>query len=136
MDELNKIVKDVPATSFFDPKPPTAKSLDETIQDLILTLNLNVDDTIKLKSGISMERLKTTPLLKILLETIVTIIDNNQKMFVGDKNDDSLYLQNKKVVREIAFSLFQLLNHYNYDEKQMKTLLLGKLIQSMYGSRY
>ena len=132
--EIDKIFKEVPPTSFVTPKPPPSKPIEEIYQDLITTLNLNFEESGKFKEGISMERFKKTLLLKLLLETIVHILDNNQKIQVGDKNDDALYLQNKKVIRDLAFSLFTLLNNYNYNDKEVKTLLLGKLIQSLHGS--
>jgi len=132
--DIDKIFKEVPPTSFVTPKPPPSKPIEEIYQDLISTLNLNFEESGKFKEGISMERFKKTLLLKLLLETIVHILDNNQKIQVGDKNDDALYLQNKKVIRDLAFSLFTLLNNYNYNDKEVKTLLLGKLIQSLHGS--
>jgi len=132
--EIDKIFKEVPPTSFVTPKPPPSKPIEDIYQDLIATLNLNFEESGKFKEGISMERFKKTLLLKLLLETIVHILDNNQKIQVGDKNDDALYLQNKKVIRDLAFSLFTLLNNYNYNDKEVKTLLLGKLIQSLHGS--
>ena len=63
-----------------------------------------------------MEKFKKTQILRMLLEVIIDIVDNSQKIQVADKNDDSLYLQNKKIVRDLAFSLFQLLSNYNYNE--------------------
>jgi hypothetical protein len=135
MSELQNITKEVPPTSFFSPKLPPSKPIEEMYNDLISVLNLNVDETIKFKEGVSLEKLKQTPTLKILLETIIVILDNSQKNLIGDKNDDALYLQNKKIVREIAFNLFQLLSNFNYDDRQTKSALTGKLIQSLYGSK-
>ena len=59
---------------------------------------------------------------------------NSKKIKVAYKNDDYLYLQNKKIVRDLAFSLFQLLSNYNYNDREIKILLIGKTIQSLHGS--
>ena len=132
--EIDKLFKDVPPTSFATPKPPTLKPIDEIYQDLISTLNLSSDESGYFKKGVSMEKFKKTQILRMLLEVIVDIVDNSQKIQVTDKNDDSLYLQNKKIVRDLAFSLFQLLSNYNYNDREIKILLIGKTIQSLHGS--
>lgn len=132
--DIDKIFKEVPPTSFVTPKPPPSRPIEDIYQDLVGTLNLSLEENGKLKEGVSMEKFKKTVLLKILLEIIVHILDNSQKVQVGDKNDDALYLQNKKVIKDLAFSLFQLLNNYNYNDKEVKILLLGKLLQSLHGS--
>lgn len=133
--EFDKIFKEVPPTSFVEPKPAPARPIEEIYNDLITTLNLNIDETNKFKEGIGLERFKKTIILRMMLEIIVSIIDNSQKIQTGDKADDALYLQNKKIVRDIAFSLFTLLNNYNFNDREVKIMILGKLLQSLHGNR-
>lgn len=135
MTDLDKITTEVTPTSLNLPKEQEAKSIDILYEDLIRTLNFNLEDHNKFKEGINLEKLNRTQLLRMMLEIIIEIIDNSKKQQIGDKSDDALFQQNKKVVRDLAFSLFSVLNNYSYNDKQVKILLLGKLIQSLYGSR-
>lgn len=133
-NELDKIFKEVPPTSFITPKPPPARPIEDIFQDLIVTLNLNVDENAKFKEGTGMEKFKKNQLLKIILEILLSIIDKSQKIQTNDKADDALFLQNKKIVRDLTFSTFQLLNNYSYNDRELKLLLLGKLLQSLHGN--
>lgn len=135
MTDLDKITTEVTPTSLNLPKEQESKSIDILYEDLVRTLNFNLEEHNKFKEGINLEKLNRTQLLRMMLEVVVEIVDNSKKQQTGDKNDDALFQQNKKVVRDLAFSLFSVLNNYSYNDRQVKVLLLGKLIQSLYGSR-
>lgn len=135
MTDLDKITTEVTPTSLNLPKEQEAKTIDTLYEDVIRTLNFNLEEHNRFKEGINLEKLNRTQLLRMMLEVVVEIVDNSKKQQVGDKSDDALFQQNKKVVRELAFSLFSVLNNYSYNDRQVKILLLGKLIQSLYGSR-
>jgi len=135
MTDLDKITTEVTPTSLNLPKEQEAKTIDTLYEDVIRTLSFNLEEHNRFKEGINLEKLNRTQLLRMMLEVVVEIVDNSKKQQVGDKNDDALFQQNKKVVRDLAFSLFSVLNNYSYNDRQVKVLLLGKLIQSLYGSR-
>lgn len=135
MTDLDKITTEVTPTSLNLPKEQEAKTIDNLYEDVIRTLSFNLEEHNRFKEGINLEKLNRTQLLRMMLEVVVEIVDNSKKQQVGDKNDDALFQQNKKVVRDLAFSLFSVLNNYSYNDRQVKVLLLGKLIQSLYGSR-
>lgn len=135
MTDLDKITTEVTPTSLNLPKEQEAKTIDTLYEDTVRTLNFNLEEHNRFKEGINLEKLNRTQLLRMMLEVVVEIVDNSKKQQVGDKNDDALFQQNKKVVRDLAFSLFSVLNNYSYNDRQVKVLLLGKLIQSLYGSR-
>ena len=135
MTDLDKITTEVTPTSLNLPKEQEAKTIDTLYEDVIRTLSFNLEEHDKFKEGINLEKLNRTQLLRMMLEVVVEIVDNSKKQQVGDKNDDALFQQNKKVIRDLAFSLFSVLNNYSYNDRQVKVLLLGKLIQSLYGSR-
>lgn len=135
MTDLDKITTEVTPTSLNLPKEQEAKTIDTLHEDVIRTLSFNLEEHNRFKEGINLEKLNRTQLLRMMLEVVVEIIDNSKKQQVGDKNDDALFQQNKKVIRDLAFSLFSVLNNYSYNDRQVKVLLLGKLIQSLYGSR-
>lgn len=135
MTDLDKITTEVNPTSLNLPKEQEAKTIDLFYEDAIRTLNFNLEEHNRFKEGINLEKLNRTQLLRMMLEVVVEIVDNSKKQQTSDKNDDALFQQNKKLVRDLAFSLFSVLNNYSYNDRQVKVLLLGKLIQSLYGNR-
>ena len=136
MTNLDKIITEVLPTSFSSPQEKHIKQVEEIYTDLIDTLKLNFDENTKFNEGISLQKLNNTNTIRILLETVLYIIENSKKIQLGDKNDDALYQYNKKIVRDLATSFFTVLNNYQYNDREVKVMLLGKTIQSMYGNRY
>ena len=135
MTDLDKITKDVSPTSLKEPKKIDPKSIELICEDIILQFKFNVEDTNNFNEGLALEKLNRTFLLKLLFEIIVKIIDSSKKQHSGDTLDDALFIQNKKMVKDLTFSLFTVLNNYSYNDKQYKIFLLGKLLQSLHGSR-
>lgn len=135
MTDLDKITKDVSPTSLKEPKKTDPKSIELICEDIISQFKFNVEDTNNFNEGLGLEKLNRTFLLKMLFEIIVKIIDSSKKQHSGDTLDDALFIQNKKMVKDLTFSLFTVLNNYSYNDKQYKIFLLGKLLQSLHGSR-
>lgn len=135
MSELDRITTEVPPSSLVAPKEPEGKAIEDLYTDIISTFKLNLDENAKFSNGVATERLNRTQLHRMLLEIVITIIDESKKPNSNDKVEDALYQQNKKIARDLAFSLFSILNNYNYNDKLMKLNLLGKVIQSLHGSR-
>lgn len=135
MSELDKITTEVPPSSLSLPKEPETKSLDEVYTELISFFKLNLEENNKFSQGVATEKFNRNQLHKMLLEIVVTIIDESKKPNSSDKAEDALYQQNKKIARDLAFSLFSIINNYNYNDRLMKLNLLGKVIQSLHGSR-
>lgn len=135
MTDLDRITKDVSPTSLKEPIKEDSRSVEMICGDLIEQYKFSVEETNKFNNGISIEKLNRTILLKMMHEIIVDIIDSSKKQHIGDKIDEALFLQNKKIVKDITFSLFSILNNYSYNDKHYKIFLLGKLIQSLHGSR-
>lgn len=135
MTELDKITTAVPASSLNHPKELENKTIEDLFSDIINSFKLNLEENNKFTQGIATEKLNRSQILKMMLEIIVTIIDESKKPNSNDKNDDALYNINKKIARDLAFSLFGILNNYSYNDKLAKLNLLGKLLQSLHGSR-
>ena len=135
MTELDKITTTVPASSLNPPKELESKTVEDLYQEIINSFKLSLEENNKFSQGISTEKLNRSQLLKMMLEVIVMIIDESKKPNSNDKNDDALYHLNKKIARDLAFSLFGILNNYSYNDKLAKLNLLGKLLQSLHGSR-
>lgn len=135
MTDLNKITKEVSPTSLKELEKIEPKSLDLICEEIISQFKFNVEDTNKFNEGIGLEKLNRNVLLKMIFEIIVNIIDSSKKQYSGDTFDDALFIQNKKMVKDLTFSLFSVLNNFNYNDKQYKIFFLGKLVQSLYGNR-
>lgn len=135
MTDLDRITKDVSPTSFKEPKIVDPKSVDLICDDIISQFKFNVEDTNTFNEGIGLEKLNHNVIHKMLFEIIIKIIDSSKKQHSGDKIDEALFIQNKKIVKDLTFSLFSVLNNYSYNDKQYKIFLLGKLLQSLHGSR-
>ena len=135
MTELDKITTEVLPTSFDRAFNPVVKDREKLYADIISYFEFNLDQHSKFKEGIVTEKLNKTLLLKMFLEVIIHIVENSKKPQSGEnKTEDILHLQNKKIVKDLAFSLFNILNNYDYNDKELKILLMGKLLQSLHGS--
>lgn len=135
MTELDKITTTVPASSLNPPKEQESKTVEDLYQEIINSFKLSLEENNKFSQGIATEKLNRSQLLKMMLEIIVMVIDESKKPNSNDKNDDALYHLNKKIARDLAFSLFGILNNYSYNDRLAKFNLLGKLLQSLHGSR-
>ena len=133
MTELEKITTVVPATSFDKIFNPAVKDIETVYADLIKFYELNNEEINKLKLGAGTEKLSKSSTLKIMLSIIVSIIDEHKKVENFSKTEEAIYLANKKITKDLVFSLFSLLNNYQYNDKELKLQLMGKVLQSLYG---
>ena len=53
----------------------------------------------------------------------------------NNKQEEAIYLTNKKVLKDLLFSVSNVFGNYSYNDKDLKLILLGKLIQSLYGNK-
>ena len=133
MTELEQRTTTVPATSFDKIFNPGVKDLDALFGDLIKFYELNNDQVNKLKLGAGTEKLSKSTALKIMLTIIISILDDHKKMENSSKSEEAIYLANKKITKDLVFSVFTLLNNYEYNDKELKIQLMGKVLQSLYG---
>lgn len=131
--EIDKITTTVAATSLANAAPEKAPTYEELIDVLTRCNPFNFDEMVGFKEGGNSEKLKRTALLKMMLEMCLYIIDNAKKPNIEDKKEETIYIQNKKMVKDLTFNLFSVLENYSHKDNELKARLLGKLIQSMYG---
>jgi len=133
MTELEKRTTVVPATSFDKIFNPTVKNIETVYSDLIKFYDFNNEEIDKLKLGIGTEKLNNSSVLKIMLSIIVSIIDEHKKIENSSKNEEAIFIANKKITKDLIFSLFNVLNNYQYNDKELKIQLMGRVLQSLYG---
>jgi len=135
MTELEKRTTTVPATSFDQLYKPETKNLDDLFNTVIRFYEFDVDKVNKLRQGAGTEKLAKSHVLKMMLEFIIQIVDDHKKIDTCNKTEEAIYLANKKITKDLVFSLFNLLNNYQYNDKDLKIQLMGKLLQSLYGNQ-
>jgi hypothetical protein len=65
----------------------------------------------------------------------VEILDKSKtpSIVLEDKNEELSYNVSKKIIKDLGFGLFNAVESFTYNDREMKLFLLGKLIQSLYG---
>jgi len=112
----------------------TAVSYDQLQQDIKEMFKLTPEEAFLLKQGINTEKNKRTDSLRIFQEIILNILEKDKKE-ISDINTEAVYIQNKKIIKDMAVNNFNLLKNYNSNDREVKIILLGKIIQSLYDSK-
>ena len=130
MSELDKITTEVASSITTIAAKKSTKDYGELYNDLITCFNLTPDEAFKLKEGFVTEKNKSSTAVKIFSELMVSVLDSNKKD-IADKDTEAVFLQNKKITKELINSVSQLMRNYQVNEKEFKLLLLGKVLQSL-----
>ena len=64
----------------------------------------------------------------------MNVLEKDKKE-ISDINTEAVYIQNKKIIKDMAVNNFNLLKNYNNNDREVKIILLGKIIQSLYDSK-
>jgi len=134
MSELDKITTQINSSITDIKQEAPVVQLNELIKSISTCLNLSMEDSFKLKEGLATEKNKNNQALKIFLEVLIHALDKNT-IDTSDKEQEALFIQNKKIIKDLTFNLLQLYKNYSIDDKEMKITLLGKLIQSLYDGK-
>ena len=130
MTDLEQITKFKPPTSFdikHELKDVPVERLHELIQQVY---RFSVNDLLKFQEGCSSVKNKNICTISICQEVLLQIIDKHD-IGTDDKINKVLYIQNKKIIRELIVTTLNLLKNYSTDDVSSKILILGKLIQSL-----
>jgi len=134
MSELDKITTQINSSITDIKQEAPVVQLNELIKSINTCLNLSMEESFKLKEGLATEKNKNNQALKIFLEVLIHALDKNT-IDTSDKDQEALFIQNKKIIKDLTFNLLQLYKNYSIDDKEMKITLLGKLIQSLYDGK-
>lgn len=130
MSELDRITTEVASSITAITAKKITKDYNELYSDLITCFNLTPEEAFKLKEGFVTEKNKASPSIKLFSELMTGVLDSNKKD-IADKDTEAVFLQNKKIIKELINSLSQLMRNYQVNEKEFKLLLLGKVLQSL-----
>jgi|688.fasta_scaffold539553_3 hypothetical protein len=133
MTELDKITTEVSPSSLQQKTTVQSKDLEHIKKEIEDFFSLNLDEQRKFREGCFSYSKKNTH--KILLEMVVDILDKSKtsSSVLDNKSEELNYNISKKIVKDLTFGLFNAIDSYTYNDKEMKLFLLGKLIQSLYG---
>jgi len=134
MSELDKITTQINSSITDIKQEAPVVQLNGLIKSISTCLNLSMEESFKLKEGLATEKNKNNQALKIFLEVLIHALDKNT-IDTSDKEQEALFIQNKKIIKDLTFNLLQLYKNYSIDDKEMKITLLGKLIQSLYDGK-
>jgi len=134
MSELDKITTQINSSITDIKQEAPVVQLNGLIKSISTCLNLSMEESFKLKEGLATEKNKNNQALKIFLEVLIHALDKNT-IDTSDKDQEALFIQNKKIIKDLTFNLLQLYKNYSIDDKEMKITLLGKLIQSLYDGK-
>lgn len=135
MSELDKITKQVPASITDVKEVPEEYQYDKLLKDLAVCYKFTPEEILKFREGLQLEKNKNSNTLKFFLDTFITILDNS-KIDTPDKNTEAIFLQNKKLLKDLVNGLFTIMRNYNVNDNELKIVLLGKVIQSLHDGRY
>ena len=130
MSELDRITTEVASSITAITAKKITKDYNELYSDLNTCFNLTPEEAFKLKEGFVTEKNKASPSIKLFSELMTGVLDSNKKD-IADKDTEAVFLQNKKIIKELINSLSQLMRNYQVNEKEFKLLLLGKVLQSL-----
>lgn len=120
-------------TGFVTDSPITVKSLPKLIKNVEDNLELSPDHRVFLKEGFDLQKNKKDSSLRIAYDTLIAVLEHS-KPNVLDENSQALFQQNRKIIKELLTSVYNLIKQYEYDESRSKLVLLGKVLQYGYDS--
>jgi hypothetical protein len=135
MTELQKITTEVRPTSFENSKTESNEvKYNDCLQSLQQLLKANSEQQRVFDEGIFTEKNKVNTYSKILIDVISYVLDQDDTK-IDNPNELVIHKQNKKFIKESLILLLNSLKHYSIDDKKVKLMLTGKLIQSLYESK-
>ena len=142
MTDLQKITKEVNPTSLAESSEAQQElTIEDNLRDLLKILKAYDEGYRAFDEGYRAfdegrfsEKNKSNSFTKIIIDLITFIFDQDDPK-IENVNELLLHKQNKKFIKESLIMLLGSVKHYNIDDKKVKLMLTGKLIQSLYESK-
>ena len=134
MTDLEKIITEVSPSLTNITQPKQIVSFNEVYNSVTSMLSLTPEEAFKLKDGFNIEKNKQSSVIKIFQETLHGILENSKKD-IADKDVQAVYIQNKKILKDNITNNLQVMKNFQINEKELKIILLGTMLQSLYDGR-
>jgi hypothetical protein len=125
--------KNVEPVAFVTKPEAVLPSFDELVKSIEKNINLSPQELLFLKEGIDTEKNKINSSIRIAFDTLINVLDQETPQTL-DKDSLVIYQKNKKTIKELLITCFNLTKQYAYDERRSKIVLMGKVLQSLHDS--
>lgn len=132
--DLETITKTVEPTSFPKVKEPDAINYDDVINDLLTSLNIDGELKYNFCEGAISEKYKRNNFTKIILETLLLILESDDPK-IENKNEMIVHRNNKKIIKDLLIAVIGNIKNLSVDDKKVKVVLAGKVLQSLYDDK-
>jgi len=134
MTDLEKLTTEVSPSLTSIVQPKQISTFNEVYANIVSLLALTPEESLKFKDGINIEKNKESSIIKIFQETLHGILENCKKD-IADKDIQAVYIQNKKILKDNITNNLQVMKNFEIKEKELKIVLLGTILQSLYDGR-
>jgi len=134
MTDLEKLTTEVSPSLTSIVQPKQISTFNEVYANIVSLLALTPEESLKFKDGINIEKNKESSIIKIFQETLHSILENSKKD-IADKDIQAVYIQNKKILKDNITNNLQVMKNFEIKEKELKIVLLGTILQSLYDGR-
>lgn len=134
MTDLEKLTTEVSPSLTSIVQPKQISTFNEVYANIVSLLALTPEESLKLKDGFNIEKNKESSIIKIFQETLYGILENSKKDIV-DKDIQAVYIQNKKILKDNITHNLQVMKNFEIKEKELKIVILGTILQSLYDGR-
>jgi len=135
MTELQKITTEIKPTSLENSKPESNEiKYSDCLLSLQQLLKTSSEQQRVFDEGIFTEKNKVNTCSKILVDLISYVLDQDDTK-IENPNELVIHKQNKRFIKESLTLLLNSLKQYSIDDRKVKLMLTGKLIQSLYESK-
>ena len=135
MTDLQKITTEILPTSFLKTEEKNEIDSIESINKLLLkALGVSDDERIVFSEGLFTEKNKGSNFTKLIIDVLVFTLEQDDPK-IEAPNELIIHKQNKKFIKDSLVLLLNSTKNYNFDDKKVKLLFLGKIIQSLYDTK-
>lgn len=129
MSELDKLTTIVPPSSLMERQQVVQYDFNKLCDDVVREAGLSFEERVAFNEGIQLNKLVKSPLHEILIDTLIKIIDDHK---VKGDGDVATQARNQlRILRNLCLALLQSISTLDVNDRQAKSLLLGKLLQSL-----
>jgi hypothetical protein len=109
-------------------------SFENVISDLQKLLNITGELKYTMTEGLLTEKNKSTPSTKIIIDVLTLILDQDDPK-IDNPNELLIHRNNKKIIKDTIVTMINNMKYISSDDKKVKVMFLGKLLQTLYNDK-